>query len=262
MELALRRSLWFPVALAASAAACQPSLNPVLQVPVSPLHLNLKGRVVTDSGTPIYAHVALVRIARRGHADTIRKVTAADGRFRFDSLVPGAYALDTRSIGYHRRQDTLALSAPPGLELVLELRRHRMCLDLCPPDSLVVAAARAQQSRWQCDREKASINMVRARWGEFLADSSMQVYFHHDVRASRIAKQLRLVRDDAVCRRLAIALFPAATSLAFTLFRWGPYWLLSDPYFGDGVVVNDSLRPLAASYGGGFAVWTADPRVP
>lgn len=255
-------SLWIPVALVAAAAACRPSLNPVLQVPVPPVRLTLKGRVVSDSGTPIHAIVALVRLVRNGPADTVANLPVADGRFRFEGLAPGAYALDTRSIGYRRRRDTLALSASPGLEVVLELRRDPACLGYCPPDSEVVAAARAQQPRWQCDREKASIDMVRARWAEFLADSSMQAYFHHDAAASRIGKEMRRVRDDAVCRRLAVALFPEATSLAFTLFRWGLYWLLSDPYFGDGVVANDSLRPLAASYGGGFAVWTADPRIP
>jgi len=246
-----------------SSAGCGPSRNPVLQLPATPVPLYLSGQVVTDSGTPIWARLAVIRVSQNGVADTIRDLTVgSDGRFRLDNLGPGAYVLDTRSIGYHRRKDTLLLSASPGLGIVLEMRRHSMCLDLCPPDSLLVQAARAQQSKWQCDREKASIESIRARWAEFLADSSVKTYFHHQLDASQISAQLRNVRDDGMCRRLAIASFPAATSLAFTLFRWSRHWLLSDTHFGEAVIVNDSLRQVAGVYGGGFAVWLADRRVP
>lgn len=239
------------------AGACAPGLNPVVHLPIPPLHL--RGRVVSDSGTPINALVALLRLARERIADTVgRSNVGGDGQFRFEGLTPGTYVLHTRSIGFEQRRDTILLSAPPGLEVVLEMRSSHMCLDLCPPDPRLVEAAHALQSTWQCDREEESIKVARSRWGEFLADSAPRRLFRHQLGAAQISGQLRRVRDDAVCRRLAIALFPKSASLAFTLFRWGPYWLLSDPYFDDGVVVNDKLQQLAGSYGGGFAYWVAE----
>src|ERR1044072_1750165 len=102
-----RKPVLFLVAMTGSTGACGSRHNPILELPVTPLRLELKGHVVSDSGTPITAHPALARIARTGVADTMRRlVTPNDGAFRFDDLAPGTYAVDTRSIGYYRRRDT------------------------------------------------------------------------------------------------------------------------------------------------------------
>lgn len=246
--------------LLAGTDGCGPARNPVLQLPVTPTPLVLKGRVSADSGNPIPARLTLIRLTQKHRNDTIGTVNLpSDGRFRFDNLAAGTYELNARSIGYHRRRDTLLLSSPPGLEVSLELRPASMCLDLCPPDPALVEAARLQQWRWQCDRETSSVASARAQWAAFLADSALRRYLVHQLDSMTIAGQLQRIRDDAICRRLAIALFPKATSLAFTLFRWSHYWLLSDPGFGAAIVANDSLRPVAGIYGGSFAVWIPRP---
>jgi hypothetical protein len=106
--------------LLAGTGGCGPARNPVLQLPVTPTPLLLKGRVLADSGKPIPARLTLIRLAHRHRNDTIGTVNLpSKGRFRFDNLAAGIYELNTRSIGYHRRLDTLLLSSPPGLEVSL-----------------------------------------------------------------------------------------------------------------------------------------------
>jgi hypothetical protein len=59
------------LSLLAGTGGCGPARNPVLQLPVTPTPLLLKGRVLADSGKPIPARLTLLRLAHRHRNDTI-----------------------------------------------------------------------------------------------------------------------------------------------------------------------------------------------
>lgn len=253
---------WSRTLIAASwawTAACTSRSNPVLLLPPPEYRVYLVGRVLGDSGVLAGAVVQLNPLG--DSVGTGRRPVGTDGRFKFDSLRPGPYVLVTRSIGYFARHDTFALSAPPGLDVQLTLRVQRICLDLCPADPRLVEAALMQQHRWQCDQDPLSIRFVRERWAEFLADSALRAVIGHELTSTEIARALKPVRRNADCRRLAAAAYEAPTTLAFTVFRWREYWLLSDPGFDEATMTDAKFRPVARSVGGGFAYWIDKPRL-
>lgn len=250
-----RRSV---VGLTALLAACATHTNPVLQVPAPPTTLYLAGRMVGDSGASIPGgRIELRRLAGAGVTDTAARIrNAADGGFRFDSVSPGRYELRSLSIGYRARRDTFALSAPPGLTVLVTMLQSYMCLDICPADPSVVRAALAQQAHWVCDRDRDSIDETKLRWSAFLA-AELRAYLGHQLDSAQIARQIHRIGNDAECRRIAVAMFKEPTSLAYTLYKWRSYWLLSDPYFGEAVLVDEQLHAVAGSSGGGFVYWVS-----
>jgi hypothetical protein len=237
--------------------ACVSRKNPILVLPTAEVGVHLAGRIVNDTGGPIGGLVDLKPIRRSGDTTTTRRRVAGDGRFRFDSLPPGPYALTSRSLGYRVRQDTFALSAVPGLDVQVTLHLQTLCFDLCPADPRLIQAALAQKSRWQCDHDSKSLAYMRDRWSHFLADSLVRSYLGHQLNSNQIHRELRLVRRDADCRRLAVAAYDAPTTLAFSVFRWRDYWLVSDPDFDEAILTDESFRRVTGSEGGGFAYWFA-----
>jgi len=189
--IARRRLVWFSCPfLGVLQGGCGAHANPVLRLPEPPAALYLIGRVISDSGRPISSLLQFSALSRRGVIDTtIWTRVAPLGQFHFSNLLPGSYELFSRSLGYHTRRDTFALSARPGLEVVLTLVSAPRCLDWCPPDSLLVQAARAQQRRWQCDREHSSIDMARTRWADVLVDARLRLFLRHQLDAHEIARQ-------------------------------------------------------------------------
>src|SRR5262249_41619349 len=144
--------------------------------------------------------------------------TDQNGRFSFPQLAAGRYLLDTRSIGFAARLDTVVLSAPPGLGLHLVMQVQVTCLDVCPADSAVVAGAGAQADRWQCDREPQSIDASRNAWAGAFAHDHMGSLIGVSTDSVRTARELRLVTEDADCRMVAHRLLEPI-ALAFTVFR-------------------------------------------
>jgi hypothetical protein len=260
MSMITTERLWALFSVASGMlAACTPARNPVLELPPTPETLYFVGRGVSEDGRPIPVVVDLTRLGTSGTLDSslAERLQTRDGQFRFEGLMPGRYVLRSRALGFAQRRDTFALSSPPGLTVTIPLRAKAVCLDMCGPDTAVVQAALAQRHRWQCDRVIESVHKAQARWGEFLADSLVRKRFGHSGDSATIAGQLRRIRSDRVCRRLAATL-ANPTTLAFTAFQWGTYWLISDPDFRLAVVLDEDLRPVAGMDGGGFLTWISD----
>lgn len=119
-----------------------------------------------------------------------------------------------------------------------------MCLDMCPADPRILAAARAQRDRWACDRESASIEMARNGWVEFFSRRAQEDQVGPFLDSAAVAKGLRRIKDDRLCRRVAQA-HGEATSLAFTVFRLGKFWLISEPNFDDPWVLDEEFKGVA-----------------
>lgn len=244
MEPLLRCGL---LGLVGFAVGCASRGNPVLEVSQN-APLALEGMVV-DAATGQSVTGGTVRLVMLSARDSSRsQVLDPSGRFAFPGLRAGRYLLDTRRIGYARRLDTLVLSTPPGLGVRLSLRAIRVCFDGCPADSAVVAAAREQMSRWQCDRDRASVATARAHWADILDDTLVARPLGVRGNSAAIAKRLRRVTRDEDCRRIA-RLVPEPTGLAFTIFQLGEYWLVSQSQFVNPIAFDATLEPVLSFAG-------------
>lgn len=227
--------------------SCTPAGNPVLVVPPPPLPLlTLSGVIWSEShSAPISgAQILLTDVTLKADARRARRIiTAEAGAFLFDSLRPGHYEVATRAIGFRTRADTLFLHAAPGLTLRVPMVMDTLCLDVCPPNAAKVAAAWAGRDRWVCDRDRESIAHARAGWLAFFSGG-----VHADDAGSlpdpvTVAKRLRHVKDDSICRRAAHGR-GSATSLAFTVFRVDGFWLISEPGFDTPWVLDSGFKPI------------------
>jgi hypothetical protein len=230
--------------LAVTLAAGCSSRNPVLVVPPSIAPLTLSGVVWShESGRPIVGARVLLAVLSptRNHGTLPEQTTDTSGSFRFKDLLPGRYLLLGRAIGYKVRRDTIVLAAAPGLELRYALLEDHYCLDVCAPDPRAVAAAEAARSRWRCDRERASVDFARENWVMFFLPAEVQEEFGFHADSATIARQLRRVTKDETCRRIADARRDA-TSLAFTVFRFRQYWLVSEARFHEPWVMTEQLK--------------------
>jgi hypothetical protein len=108
----------------------------------------------------------------------------------------------------------------------------------------VVAAARAQRDRWVCDRERDSIELARQYWTDLLTQEVARQSLH--LPPGGVApSELLLVQDRAACIRAADAVdrSAGASGLATTVFRYGPYYLVSQPTFGGShLVLNEGFE--------------------
>jgi hypothetical protein len=229
--------------------------NPTLVVPRVIPPLGLDGTVIdTHLGRGLQASVRLFALPNR---DSIAFARAdQNGRFSFLRLAAGRYLLDTRSIGFTARLDTVVLSTPPGLGVQLVMQESHYCLDGCPADSAVVAAALAQADGWVCDREPASIEASRSAWAGALATDDLRSIIGVSGDSARIATELRLVTDDEDCRKIARQL-REPIALAFTVFHLGAYWLINQPAFWSATVFDSKLESVIA-FNGMF--WAGPPK--
>jgi hypothetical protein len=222
---------------------CRSTRNPelVLTPPrrPSPVLLTLTGTVVEAwSQRPVpNAQLRLTRLG--GEPDTIEALTHPDGSFKYDSLRAGGYLLGVAFIGYRSRVDTLMLSQAPALRLIVPLDPASVRLGYWPTDSLVAAAARAQRHRWVCDRERDSIEREPRYWAAAL--SNEQTRRSLQLSPGEVSPAgVRLIQDRATCLRAAGAFDrrEGASGLATTVFRYGPYYLVSQPTGGSMMVLN------------------------
>lgn len=229
-------------------ASCAPGRNPVLIVPPPPPPwLTLSGVIWSEVySTPLGgAQVLLHDLAVKDTAVRPRKLTTeAAGSFLFDSLPPGHYAVETRAIGYKKRLDTLFLHAAPGLSIRVPMAGDSLCLDVCPANPRVLAAAWAGRDRWVCDRDRKSIAQARAGWIEFFSQRAQPDQVGPLLEPATVVKRLRRVGDDRVCRRVAQEHGPA-TALAFTVFRLDGFWLISEPNFDSPWVLDAAFKGIA-----------------
>ncbi|MBA3270511.1 MAG: TonB-dependent receptor [Acidobacteria bacterium] len=86
---------------------------------ISPLSGPLSGKVTRDNGEPMGGAAVVIEELRR----EVR--TAADGSYRFENVVPGAYHLSVRAEGYSTRRTEIRVT-PQGatLDMVVELDLH------------------------------------------------------------------------------------------------------------------------------------------
>jgi len=245
---AVARLLATGVICGAVTTACSSGRNPVLVVPPPPPPLFTLGGVLLSAERlePLGgARVGLHRLGLPSTGTPYREMsTPANGSFQFDALAPGRYLLDSRAIGFKRRRDTLVLAEHPAPSIQIALVEDRMCLDMCPADPRVLAAARAQRDRWICDRESESIAIARRGWIEFFSTRAQEDQVGRLRDSAAVAKGLRRIKDDRVCRHVAQA-HGEASSLAFTLFRLDKFWLISQPNFDSPWVLDDAFKGLA-----------------
>src|SRR5262249_45821069 len=113
-----------------------------------------------------------------------------------------------------------------------------------PPDSQVVSAARAQRARWICDRDPESFKEARQDWIEWLRIPSVREDMHLSSVASDDSPRIERVRDRRLCRRAAAAYDEAegATGLATTVFRFGSFYLVSQPTWPTQIIFDEKWR--------------------
>lgn len=86
----------------------------------------IDGLVVTiDSARPLQA--AIVTLS----GDPRRWGSAADGRFRLDSIAPGNYVLTVRRIGYRVASRPITVSVDSALTALAAMQRMNIVLDGC-----------------------------------------------------------------------------------------------------------------------------------
>lgn len=237
--------------------SCTRATNPVIVLPEPPAAISLQVQVLDEAGTPIYGRLNLRPVRPVTPGDTGRWADKIREPYTFKDVARGAYELWTRSIGYKVRVDTFHIFTPPGLQVTVQMRPDPICLDLCDPNPELVAAARAAQDRWVCNREAASIDLARTNWAERLTRDYIRAYFGHRFRPEEVVRQLRRVGNDGECRRMAIAANLTPTSLAFSVFRWNAFTLVADLNGDEEVVLNRELKQVAWFRGGGFGYWLA-----
>jgi hypothetical protein len=229
-------------------ASCAAGRNPVLVVPPAPPPwLTLSGVIWTEVySAPLGGAQVLLRdLSVKDTSVRPRKLTTeATGSFLFDSLSPGQYTVETRAIGYKKRLDTLFLHAAPGLSLRIPMAGDTLCLDVCPANPRVLAAAWAARDRWVCDRDRKSIAQARAGWIEFFSQRAQPDQVGPLLAPAAVVKRLHRIGDDAVCRHVAQAHGPA-TALAFTVFRLAGFWLISEPHFDSPWVLDAAFKGVA-----------------
>jgi len=86
----------------------------------------IEGHVISvDSMKPVqWAQITLSGNARRWE-------TTADGRFRLDSIAPGAYQLTIRRIGFQVATQAIAVPADSALIAVVAMQRMNIVMDGC-----------------------------------------------------------------------------------------------------------------------------------
>ncbi len=87
---------------------------------------SISGRLldITDRAPVVAASVALEPGKRAAH-------TGSDGRFAFDSLLPGDYTLTVRRIGYDAKTTSIDLRVSTGVEVLAIMSANAMMLDGC-----------------------------------------------------------------------------------------------------------------------------------
>lgn len=99
----------------------------------------IEGHVVTiDSMKPV--QMALITLS--GNAR--RWGTAADARFRLDSIAPGAYELTIRRIGFRAATQAITVTADSALTVLAALQRMNIVMDGCG-----FAAFRVKKPWWK-----------------------------------------------------------------------------------------------------------------
>jgi hypothetical protein len=235
------------VLFASTIAGCCPPRNPKLVLPPprrsAPMPLTLTGAVV-ESWSQRPVPNAQLRLTRLGEVpDTTATLTQPDGSFEYDSLRPGRYLLRVAFIGYRSRVDTLVLGQAPALRLIVPLDTAPVRLGYSPTDPQVAAAARAQRRHWVCDQERDSIERERRSWTDAL--NNEQTRRSLQLAPGKVSpSEVLLVQDRASCVRAAdtVDRREGASGLATTVFRYGPYYFVSQPTGGSSMVLNEHFE--------------------
>jgi hypothetical protein len=203
--------------------------------------------VVVESGSyrPV-PNANLQLIGLGGVPDTIEARAQPDGSFKYDSLLPGRYLLQVGFIGYRGRVDTLVLGPAPALQLTVPLVATPFHVGYWPPDSHVVAAARAQRSKWVCDRDPGSISAAREKWLEFLRLPTVRQDLGLAQTPESDAQLLHRITVRAECQEAA-AVYDrdvGVTSLAFTVFRLARLTLISEAWDPEGRIYDEHWHPV------------------
>ena len=102
-----------------------PSMAPALGAQNTPRTVQVTGLLV-DRGTDAPVRDAFVALDSTNHA----VYTDADGRFRFDEIVPGTYTVRIRHIAYGNQ--TQALVVEPGRDIAVRLAVSQTAIELEP----------------------------------------------------------------------------------------------------------------------------------
>lgn len=133
--------------------------KPKAEVPPAPSRID--GRVLDDAGAPVAA--ARVRLTSEGRAVAERS-TGADGRFSFESLVPGAYRVQIEGDGFTAFDTAENLAAEEQLEATYRLERP------APEDmvNIVVHGTRPQREVTRRPLSRRELSRVPGTSGDAL----------------------------------------------------------------------------------------------
>ncbi len=81
------------------------------------------GRVISVAGDALEGSVVTLQPGAR------RSETRSDGRFRFDSLAAGDYAVEVRHVGYGSVRERVRILSTGGARVTATLGRSVICLD-------------------------------------------------------------------------------------------------------------------------------------
>lgn len=210
--------------------------------------VTVSGRVLSETPEGPLVAGALVELLV-GDAVMARTRTN-DGQFRLTftpKTGPAApLVLRASALGYERRLDTLdAGSGGSLLDYRIVLATFPICFGICPPDSAAAAAAWARRDAWGCVRDAEGEPSRPAMMLKVLAnpDTRRRAQLRHPARDD--AARLRLIQDDAVCRRVGLALVQARSegtaATAFLVYRIGDVWLVQAQGEEIGAVLGPDL---------------------